>query len=110
MPECYQYDGAHLLLSSQLGQEVKALIDEQQKLHDDLTALGDTVRKAVSSCTTVKKLIENYPELKQYAPSDIANTSMAVAHGRIEDLIKCTKKASCDEPKPKAKKPDVIAL
>lgn len=111
MPHNISYGQVGLLLRSDLGQEVLALLKEQEKLYEDLKKLGETVRKALMECTTVKKLVDNYPELKPYAPSDIANTSMAVAHGRIDSLIECTKKSTCeDKPAKKAKKDDVIAL
>lgn len=112
MPHLHIHSSVCLLETSDLGQEVKALMKEQELLSENLTKLSETVKAALLECTTVKKLVENYPELKPYAPADIANQALAVAHGRIETLITCTKKATCkEEPKRRAKKATgVIAL
>jgi hypothetical protein len=112
MPESLQYGAVKLLVASALGQEVMALKEAQSKLYEDLKTLGDTVRKALIDCTTVKKLVDHYPELKKYVPKDIDMSQLAVAHGRIDSLIECTKKTTCEEEKPKrkTKKPAVIAL
>jgi hypothetical protein len=114
MPHNYMHGNVQLLFTDDLGVEVLALIKEQELLKDNLVKLSETVQAALLECTTVKKLVDNYPELKPYAPADIANQAMAVAHGRIEGLITCTKKTTCDDDKPKrksrAKKAGVIAL
>ena len=110
MPHDLNYGAVKLLASEPLGQEVLEFFADQEKLLDDLTKLGETVMAALQACTTPKKLIENYPELKKYVPAEQVQ-QLAVAHGKIESLMECTKKSTCDEEAPKkGKKEDVIAL
>jgi len=113
MPHELIHSPVRLLNTTGLGAEIMELQAAQDKLLKDLEELSKTIKSALNACNTVKQLVDNYPELKKYLPESIGVQQLAVAHGKIDDLISCTKAADCAEPKGKAKKAkkgEVIAL
>ena len=95
--------------TSALGVQLKKLMDKQEKLFRDAKALQEAVAAALESCTTTKKLQENYPDLAAYLPdTEQQCTSLAVSPVKLKKLMVCAKEDNCT--KAQTKVPEVIHL
>lgn len=110
VPHAYATGGFELKAGTRLNKEAYELAAKWTTLYEDVSSLLKAVAGATTSCTTVKKLQENYPELAEFLPEQEKQAQgLAVSPARVKKLISCTKEGSCPKVK-KTERPEVIAL
>lgn len=83
---------------TELGKRVLAVIAKQEKVDEDRRALMNKINPILNSCTTVKKLLETWPEVKEHIPDHIlAPEPLALPAVLVDDVnaaIKSMQKAA----------------
>ncbi|MBS0859610.1 Nmad5 family putative nucleotide modification protein [Providencia rettgeri] len=72
----------------ELSKRFEKLKQKENKLAEKETEIETTTRAILSSVTTIKRLIEIWPESKELIPADISKSSATLPALQVEDLNK----------------------
>lgn len=74
----------------------QALRKEYDNLYNDYLKLKGTLESALKSCSTRKKVAENYPDLVQYLPEEEPVTkTLTLTNSDVQDVLKCASVGNC---------------
>ncbi|MTC16841.1 Nmad5 family putative nucleotide modification protein [Providencia alcalifaciens] len=72
----------------ELSKRFEKLTQKENKLKEKETEINTTVRAALNSVSTIKRLIEIWPESKELIPTDISKSTSTLPALQVEDLNK----------------------
>lgn len=72
----------------ELSKRFEKLTQKENKLKEKETEINTTVQAALNSVTTIKRLIEIWPESKELIPTDISKSASTLPALQVEDLNK----------------------
>ncbi|MTC37622.1 hypothetical protein GKR70_03585 [Providencia alcalifaciens] len=72
----------------ELSKRFEKLTQKENKLKEKETEINTTVQVALNSVTTIKRLIEIWPESKELIPTDISKSTSTLPALQVEDLNK----------------------
>lgn len=76
----------------------------REKLEEDKERLKTKIKACLESVTTVKKLVETYPDLEKYVPSSAKGTGVVLAVPPMELIAEMNKAREGGKPRSRARK------